>query len=179
MSSDLFDTPGHSIDSLAKNLTEVKGYNPELRVSYEETPPVIFLDESAIIDYLENQGRKIETRIFGDNYFEGPQDIEKLLENFPNKIAIPERFEDLRTGKFGRSLEENEIRRRLEIVDSNSTYVNLDEVDTPEGFKEVGHADHRDKRIAGFGYEENAVIATYDDDFLSFPINYTTPGMLL
>lgn len=180
MSSDLFNTPDHSIGSLTEGLTEIEGYTPELRVTYSEDPEKIILDDCVIIDYLENRGRKTKTRQFADNYFEGPQDIERLLKEFPNKILTPERFRDPRSGKFGSSsMKEEEIIRKKDKIGLKSEYLDIKQIQPRDGFREFKHADRRDKRIAEKAFETDAVVVTYDDDFLDFPVNYTTPGMLL
>lgn len=178
MSSDLF-TGSHSVDSLTEELYEVGKYNPELRVSFEEKPEQVILDDCVVGDYLANRGRQAETARFADSYFEGPQDIERLLEEFPNDILVPERFQDVRPGKFRNRSVEDDIIQRISTLENNSEYIDIDRIEPREGFREFEHADIRDKRIAEESYETKAVVVTYDDDFLDFPVNYTTPGMLL
>ncbi|MFT4892674.1 MAG: hypothetical protein ACI8Z7_000456 [Candidatus Nanohaloarchaea archaeon] len=177
MSSDLFKSTGHSLGSLEQDLSEVYDYNIDLRVNYEEEPEIILLDDCVVMDYLKKRGRRSESRQFGDSYFEGPQDIEKLLRDNTGEILIPERFNSP-TSRFG-SISDEKEEERLELLKEETDFIDIEGIKPREGFRESEHADHRDIRIAEFGYSNDSVIVTYDDDFLKFPVNYTTPGMLL
>lgn len=155
-------------------------FNHELRTHYQQEPEQIVIDDCAVLDYLLGRERTARDDTLNYTYVEDGDDIENLLENSNAEILTRRSREGYqwRIGELPATVDKAAIKGRLDSIESNTEVVNLDEVEPREGFQNFDQAEHHDKVLAEFAYRENAVIATYDDDFLHFPIHYTTPGML-
>lgn len=163
-----------------------EGFNPNLRTQYDHQPEIIVLDDCTVLDYILDRKRRShstnsEDRAIGDVFTESATEVEQILEKQGPDIKRPWIDEGYRSmaRRVDDSIESDVIDRRLAKVEEETGYLETWNIEPRVGFREVEGVEHHDKVIVEFAYRHGALIATYDDDIIKFPVNYTTPGMLI
>lgn len=157
------------------------GFDHELRTHYEQEPDQIIIDNCAVLDYILDRERTSRDDALQTRYLERGSDVETLLEESESELVTMRNEHELRQrlGYIPESIDEATIHDRIDKVGSSTSKIDLEGIEPREGFRKFDEVDRHDKLLAEHAYQEDAVIATYDADFLHFPVNYTTPGMLI
>lgn len=164
---------------------EVEGrrcsFNHKLRTHYQQEPEQIIVDDCALLDYLLDRERTARDDKLDYTYVEDGSDIEQLLENSEAQLMTLKDRQEIRwrLGDLPDNIDKTAVRERINKIEASTETLNIEDIKPREGFREFDDVEHHDRVLAEHAYQENAVIATYDDDFLHFPVNYTTPGMLI
>jgi hypothetical protein len=181
-------------DSTSSRGSYDRGFSEELRVEYDEEPDIVVMDDCAVIDFLLGRERRShdknsEQKTIGDVYYEGSEDVAEVLDKTEPEIKRPWidegyrakarslRDERMQKGKECVSLQV--LEERLNELEDSTGFIETWNIEPREGFSQAEDVEHHDKVMIEYAYRMEAVIATYDDDMLQFPVNYTTPAMLV